>query len=217
MEGLKVHTSVRVFAICWCNLGLEFVLFLRLRIEIEANNKPSRLSTTLCVYRSSVRFGLVRSARLSGRITMAIVNRVTGGFGQGAGRGGQSRKRRVGRPDHEQCSPPIWRYCSCCCCSFFTFFDFFDGLGVITPWHSMWVIRQVTGQTAEEGGGGRGGLQWSLARHWDRPRPLISLRQVQNVRRNCLLNKLTHSGTRVIYSALRDDLRSCKNYKYLTD
>lgn len=45
-----------------------------------------RLSTTLCVYRSSVRFGLVRSARLSGRITMAIVNRVTGGFGQGVGR-----------------------------------------------------------------------------------------------------------------------------------
>lgn len=62
------------------------MLFLRLRIEIEANNKPSRLSTTLCVYRSSVRFGLVRSARLSGRITMAIVNRVTGGFGQGVGR-----------------------------------------------------------------------------------------------------------------------------------
>lgn len=49
------------------------------------------------------------------------------------------------------------------------------------------------------------------ARHWDRPRPLISLRQVQNVRRNCLLNKLTHSGTRVIYFALRDDLRRCKD------
>lgn len=75
----------------------------------------------------------------------------------------------------------------------------------------MWVIRQVTGQTAEEGGGGEGRVAMIPARHWDRPRPLISLRQVQNVRRNCLLNKLTHSGTRVIYSALRDDLRSCKD------
>lgn len=161
------------------------MLFLRLRIEIEANNKPSLLiNDALCVL--VVRFGSVWFGRLAYQVAYDGDRKsCDGGIWTRGGAGRTKQEEACGSARSRAMQSANLTLLFLLLLFFFYILWFFWW-----TWSDHSMTLDVGDKTSDKsdswrGWRGEGRVAMIPARYWDRPRPLISLRQVQNVRRNC--------------------------------